>query len=39
MFKDDRTGWTAVMRGAIAINGPHFSAHRMVREYAARAWR
>lgn len=38
LFRADGPGWAAVMRGAISRNGPRFSAHRMVREYAARAW-
>jgi starch phosphorylase len=32
-------GWAAVMRGAIAHGGTYFNTQRMVRQYAARAYR
>lgn len=31
-------GWAEVMKGAISRNGPKFSTHRMVREYATKAY-
>jgi len=38
LYHADRDRWTEVMRAAIAINGPHFSAHRMVMQYAMKAY-
>lgn len=38
MYYTDRRGWLGVMRRAIAINGAYFNTHRMVREYALKAY-
>ena len=37
-FYGDRQGWGEVMRAAIAINASFFNTHRMVQQYAARAY-
>ena len=39
LFYRDRAGWLKVCRGALARCGSHFNTHRMVREYAQKAWR
>lgn len=38
LYRDDPAGWRAVMRNAIAVNGSYFNTHRMVMEYATRAY-
>lgn len=38
VFRGDREGWLHIMRGAISINGSHFTTERMMREYALRAY-
>ena len=39
LYYQDPDGFLAVRRFAIALNGPFFTAQRMVSEYAARAYR
>ncbi len=38
MYYRDRQAFADIMRHAIAINGPYFSAHRMVRRYLLEAY-
>ena len=38
LFHRDPTGWTRVMKGAISKVGAVFTAHRMMRRYAAEAY-
>jgi len=38
LFYQDRKGWTAVMKGAIAKNASFFNSHRMMRRYASDAY-
>ncbi len=38
LFSNDRPGWTAVMKGAIAQNATIFTTHRMMRRYASEAY-
>ncbi|MBU0718340.1 MAG: hypothetical protein KJ749_08835, partial [Planctomycetes bacterium] len=38
MFYDNRTGYTDVMRHAIAINGSFFNTRRMMQNYVAKAY-
>jgi hypothetical protein len=38
LFHRDPAGWTRVMKGAISKVGAVFSAHRMMRRYAAEAY-
>jgi starch phosphorylase len=38
LYSGNRTAWIAAMRGAMTINGPKFSTHRMIREYATKAY-
>lgn len=38
LYYKDRSEYAGVMRHAIAINGPYFSAHRMVRRYLLEAY-
>lgn len=38
MYLKNRAGWLNVMKHAIALNGPYFSSHRMMRQYADRAY-
>jgi len=38
LYRHNRHGWCDVMRHAIAINGVYFNTHRMMREYATRAY-
>ncbi|HEY0634183.1 MAG TPA: alpha-glucan family phosphorylase [Gammaproteobacteria bacterium] len=38
LYYDDRHGWLAVMRGAIAKNASYFNSHRMMRRYASDAY-
>ena len=34
----ERTGWLAVMKGAICKNAPYFNSHRMMRRYVTEAY-
>jgi starch phosphorylase len=38
LFQQDRDGYTDVMRHAIALNGSFFNSHRMMEEYALKAY-
>jgi starch phosphorylase len=38
LFYQDRKGWIAVMKGAIAKNASFFNSHRMMRRYASDAY-
>lgn len=38
LFYQHRDGFTDVMRHAIALNGSFFNSHRMVEEYALKAY-
>jgi glycogen phosphorylase len=38
LYYEDRTGWIAVMKGAIAKNASFFNSHRMMRRYASDAY-
>lgn len=38
LFYSDRSGWIAIMKGAIAKNAYYFNSHRMMRRYAAEAY-
>ena len=38
LFHDNRDGWIAVMKGAIAKNAAFFNSHRMMRRYATEAY-
>ena len=38
LFRQHRDGFIDVMRHAIALNGPFFNSHRMVEEYALKAY-
>ena len=38
LFYEDRAGWVAVMKGAIARNAAIFNSHRMMRRYATEAY-
>jgi starch phosphorylase len=38
LFRRDPTGWARVMKGAISKVGAVFTAHRMMRRYAAEAY-
>jgi starch phosphorylase len=38
LFHQDHHGYTEVMRHAIALNGSFFNSHRMVEEYALKAY-
>jgi starch phosphorylase len=38
-YYDDRERWGTIARDAVAFNGAHFSAGRMVDEYVSRAYR
>jgi starch phosphorylase len=35
----DRPAWLKVMRNAIAVNGPRFTAQKMLQRYRAQAYR
>jgi starch phosphorylase len=39
MFYQRPDEYAEIMRSAIALNGSHFNTHRMIREYAQRAYR
>lgn len=38
LYDEDRTGWIAVMKGAICKNASYFNSHRMMRRYATEAY-
>lgn len=38
LYFDDRSGWIAVMKGAISKNASFFNSHRMMRRYATEAY-
>ncbi len=38
LYYDDRTAWIQIMKSAIALNATYFNTHRMVMEYALRAY-
>lgn len=38
LYYQDRAGWIAVMKGAIAKNASFFNSHRMMRRYASDAY-
>lgn len=38
LWHDDRSGWIAVMKGAISKNAAYFNSHRMMRRYATEAY-
>jgi starch phosphorylase len=38
LYYENRAGWIAVMKGAIAKNGSVFNSHRMMRRYASDAY-
>jgi starch phosphorylase len=38
LYRNDRSGWIAVMKGAIARNASYFNSHRMMRRYASEAY-
>jgi len=38
LYYGDRSGWIAVMKGAISKNASFFNSHRMMRRYAAEAY-
>jgi starch phosphorylase len=38
LYRNDRAGWIAVMKGTIARNASYFNSHRMMRRYATEAY-
>jgi len=38
MFYDDREQWIKMMKNTIALIAPYFNTHRMIKEYALRAY-
>lgn len=38
LYHRDRSGWIAVMKGAISKNAAYFNSHRMMRRYVAEAY-
>ena len=38
LYHKNRSGWIAVMKGAIAKNAAYFNSHRMMRRYATEAY-
>lgn len=38
LYQLDRSGWIAVMKGAIAKNASYFNSHRMMRRYVTEAY-
>lgn len=38
LYYEDRTRWIQMMKNTIALNGCYFNTHRMVKEYALRAY-
>jgi starch phosphorylase len=39
LYYGERAGWASIMKGAISRNAPFFNSHRMMRRYAAEAYR
>jgi starch phosphorylase len=37
-YAPDRSGWCAVMKGAIGRNASYFNSHRMMRRYATESY-
>ena len=38
LYRDDRTGWIRIMKGAVSKNAYYFNSLRMMRRYAAEAY-
>lgn len=38
LYREDRDGWIAVMKGAIGKNASYFNSHRMMRRYVTEAY-
>lgn len=38
LWRDDKEYWAEVMRSCIALNGPHFTTERMVKDYVLKAY-
>ncbi len=38
LFYNDRAGWIRMMKYAIALNASYFNTHRMIKEYALKAY-
>ena len=38
LYRDSRSGWIAVMKGAIAKSASYFNSHRMMRRYVTEAY-
>ncbi len=38
LYYEDRSGWIALMKGAISRNASYFNSHRMMRRYATEAY-
>jgi glycogen phosphorylase len=38
LYRQDRSGWIAVMKGSIAKNASYFNSHRMMRRYVTEAY-
>jgi len=38
LYYENRSGWIAVMKGAIAKNALYFNSHRMLRRYTSNAY-
>lgn len=38
LYRNDRAGWIAVMKGAISKNASYFNSHRMMRRYVTDAY-
>jgi starch phosphorylase len=38
LYYDNRSGWIAVMKGAISKNAYSFNSHRMIRRYSSDAY-
>jgi len=38
MYYSDRDKWIQMMKSTIALNAPYFNTHRMIKEYALRAY-
>jgi starch phosphorylase len=38
LYHDDRTAWTAVMKGAITKSASYFNSQRMMRRYVSEAY-
>jgi starch phosphorylase len=38
LYYGERSGWIAVMRGAISKNASYFNSHRMMRRYISEAY-